>query len=68
VTDLDFAGVPEGGEVAVGAGSRGIANLPTIVRGVVRGVREQGYDAFVFPAMGSHGGRPRRASATNSRR
>jgi len=56
VTDLDFEGVPEGGEVAVGAGSRGIANLPTIVRGVVRGVREQGYAPFVFPAMGSHGG------------
>jgi len=56
VTDLDFAGVPEGGEVAVGAGSRGIANLAAIVRGVVQGVREEGYDPFVFPAMGSHGG------------
>jgi hypothetical protein len=56
VADLEFGGVPEGGEVAVGAGSRGIANLPAIVRGVVRGVREQGYDPFVFPAMGSHGG------------
>ncbi len=56
VTDLNFEGVPEGGEVAVGAGSRGIANLPTIVRGVVRGIREQGYEPFVFPAMGSHGG------------
>jgi len=54
--DLDFAHVPEGGEVAIGAGSRGIANLGTIVRGVVAGVREQGYDPFVFPAMGSHGG------------
>jgi hypothetical protein len=56
VTDLNFEGVPQGGEVAVGAGSRGIANLPTIVRGVVRGIREQGYDPFIFPAMGSHGG------------
>jgi len=54
--DLDFADVPDGGEVAIGAGSRGIANLGTIVRGVVAGVREQGYDPFVFPAMGSHGG------------
>ena len=56
VTALDFEGVPDGGEVAVGAGSRGIANLPEIVAGVVRGVRERGYDPFVFPAMGSHGG------------
>ncbi|WP_049936413.1 lactate racemase domain-containing protein [Haloplanus natans] len=53
---LDFASVPDGGEVAIGAGSRGIANLPAIVRGVVAGVRDRGYDPFVFPAMGSHGG------------
>lgn len=56
VTSLDFNGVPDGGEVAVGAGSRGIANLPSIVRGVVDGIRDAGYDPFVFPAMGSHGG------------
>jgi hypothetical protein len=54
--DLDFDHVPDGGEVAIGAGSRGIANLGTIVRGVVAGVRERGYEPFVFPAMGSHGG------------
>jgi len=53
---LDFAGVPGGGEVAVGAGSRGIANLGTIVGGVVEGIRGLGYEPFVFPAMGSHGG------------
>ncbi|MFD1634161.1 DUF362 domain-containing protein [Haloplanus ruber] len=56
VADLDFSTVPEGGEVAIGAGSRGIANLGAIVRGVVDGVRERGYEPFVFPAMGSHGG------------
>ena len=56
VGSLDFASVPGGGEVAIGAGSRGIANLPAIVRGVVAGVRDRGYDPFVFPAMGSHGG------------
>ncbi|MFB6256197.1 MAG: DUF362 domain-containing protein [Haloplanus sp.] len=56
VETLDFASVPDGGEVAIGAGSRGIANLPAIVRGVVAGVRDRGYDPFVFPAMGSHGG------------
>jgi hypothetical protein len=53
---LDLDDVPPGGEVAVGAGSRGIANLPDIVSGVVSGIREAGYDPFVFPAMGSHGG------------
>ncbi|WP_049982268.1 hypothetical protein [Halorubrum sp. BV1] len=56
VDSLDFDDVPAGGEVAVGAGSRGIANLPSIVRGVVGAVRDAGYDPFVFPAMGSHGG------------
>ncbi|MFC6772307.1 DUF362 domain-containing protein, partial [Halorubrum pallidum] len=34
----------------------GIANLPAIVRGVVGAIRDAGYDPFVFPAMGSHGG------------
>ena len=53
---LPFAGVPEGGEVALGVGSRGIANLATIVGGVVAGVEKLGYEPFVFPAMGSHGG------------
>ena len=56
VGTLDFTTVPDGGEVAIGAGSRGIANLATIVRGVVDAVRDSGYEPFVFPAMGSHGG------------
>ncbi|ELZ61180.1 MULTISPECIES: DUF362 domain-containing protein [unclassified Haloferax] len=53
---LSFADVPDGGEVALGVGSRGIANLPDIVAGVVDAVSEAGYEPFVFPAMGSHGG------------
>ena len=56
VDALDFTAVPDGGEVAITAGSRGIANLATIVRGVVDAVRDAGYEPFVFPAMGSHGG------------
>jgi hypothetical protein len=56
VDDLDFAAVPGGGSVAVGVGSRGIANLPSIVRGVIAGIESRGYEPFVFPAMGSHGG------------
>ncbi|MFB6156820.1 MAG: DUF362 domain-containing protein [Haloferacaceae archaeon] len=56
VGDLDLSGCPPGGEVAVGAGSRGIANLAELVGGVVAGLRDRGYHPFVFPAMGSHGG------------
>ena len=53
---LPLEDVPEGGEIALGVGSRGIANLPTIVSGVVTAALDLGYDPFVFPAMGSHGG------------
>jgi hypothetical protein len=56
VGPLALDGVPDGGDVAVGVGSRGIANLQRIVRGVVSGLDARGYDPFVFPAMGSHGG------------
>jgi hypothetical protein len=45
-----------GMRVAIGAGSRGVANLPDIVRTVVEVVRAAGGSPFVFPAMGSHGG------------
>src|SRR5712691_3973811 len=42
--------------VAVGAGSRGIANIGVIVGAAVRYLRDLGARPFVFPAMGSHGG------------
>jgi hypothetical protein len=53
---LPLGDLPEGSEVALGVGSRGIANLGPIVAGVVAEARRRGYDPFVFPAMGSHGG------------
>jgi hypothetical protein len=56
VQSLPMDGVPDNGEVALGVGSRGIANLAAIVAGVVKGLEEAGYEPFVFPAMGSHGG------------
>jgi hypothetical protein len=56
VGNLELDRVPSGGEVAVGVGSRGIANLPAIVSGTIEGLQDRGYDPFVFPAMGSHGG------------
>lgn len=42
--------------VAIAVGSRGIAELPTLVRETVRAVRSTGGDPFLVPAMGSHGG------------
>ncbi len=48
--------VKRGDVVAVGAGSRGIANIPVIVKAAVDWLRELGARPFVFPAMGSHGG------------
>src|SRR5256886_14375572 len=45
-----------GDTVAVGAGSRGIANIGAIVGAAVRWLRDLGARPFVFPAMGSHGG------------
>jgi hypothetical protein len=45
-----------GQTVAITAGSRGIANIATITRGVVDHVRSLGGVPFIVPAMGSHGG------------
>ena len=41
---------------ALGVGSRGIANLPLIVKSSVEALRAAGWDVFIVPAMGSHGG------------
>ncbi len=52
----DFAArLPPGARVAIGVGSRGIANIAIIVRSVVAYWRDQGLRPFIFPAMGSHG-------------
>jgi hypothetical protein len=42
--------------VAVGAGSRGIANYAAIVRTVCEELKTLGARPFIVPAMGSHGG------------
>jgi hypothetical protein len=39
----------------VGCGSRGIANIATITRCVIRELQALGAKPFIFPAMGSHG-------------
>jgi hypothetical protein len=45
-----------GTRIAVAVGSRGIANLDRIIRGVIHELRESGAAPFIVPAMGSHGG------------
>lgn len=45
-----------GDRVAVGVGSRGIANVQTIVRATLDTLRDLGTQPFVVAAMGSHGG------------
>lgn len=53
----DFASrVKPGARVAIGAGSRGISSINTILRAVVDYWKEHGARPFIFPAMGSHGG------------
>ena len=42
--------------VALGVGSRGLAQLPAVVTAAVAALREAGCAPFVVPAMGSHGG------------
>ncbi len=49
------ARVKTGGSVAIGVGSRGIANIATIARAVVDFWKNAGARPFIFPAMGSHG-------------
>ncbi|HWW00109.1 MAG TPA: hypothetical protein VNZ64_10480 [Candidatus Acidoferrum sp.] len=48
--------IRSGMKVAVGAGSRGIANYDVIVRTVCAELKGLGAEVFIVPAMGSHGG------------
>ncbi|MGH9599675.1 MAG: lactate racemase domain-containing protein [Terracidiphilus sp.] len=45
-----------GMRIAVGAGSRGISNLDTIVKAMLEVLKNAGAKPFIVPAMGSHGG------------
>ena len=56
VTGDYFSSLKTGWNVAITAGSRGISNMPLILRTLVREIRKIGCEPFVFPAMGSHGG------------
>lgn len=48
--------ISPGERMAVAVGSRGIAELETLVRGVVDWIKAAGGLPFIVPAMGSHGG------------
>ena len=51
-----FDDVESGAEVAITAGSRGIDDKPTVLTTAVSELKARGFEPFVFPAMGSHGG------------
>jgi len=60
VSELDRIAISDsiqaGQTIAITCGSRGIANIPILIRTIVRYVRRCGALPFLVPAMGSHGG------------
>lgn len=48
--------VKPGQRIGITVGSRGIANMPLIVRTLADWVKSKGASAVIIPAMGSHGG------------
>ncbi|MBE3558460.1 MAG: DUF2088 domain-containing protein [Ktedonobacteraceae bacterium] len=57
---LDASDIPtkiqRGTRIAIAVGSRGVAEIATIVRALVGALRRYGAEPFIIPAMGSHGG------------
>ena len=45
-----------GDSVAITAGSRGIANIVTVLKEIINALKEIRSHPFIVPAMGSHGG------------
>ena len=57
LAEANFAArIKPGESVALGVGSRGVAELPTLVRLTVAALKDAGAKPFIVPAMGSHGG------------
>ena len=48
--------IKAGASIAIGVGSRGVANIDIAVKSLVSSLKELGAVPFIFPAMGSHGG------------
>jgi len=57
------AKVKPGAKIAVGVGSRGVANIGVAVQALVGTLKAQGAHPFIFPAMGSHAGGTAEAQA-----
>ena len=59
-TQLDRTEIKEkirpGMEIAITVGSRGVANIPVIIKAIGDFVKSQGATPFLVPAMGSNGG------------
>jgi len=53
---LPTTSIKSGDSVAVAVGSRGIANLSTVVKAVIEELQAAGAKPYIVPAMGSHGG------------
>ncbi len=56
IDSLPLAGLPRGAEIAITAGSRGIEDMPSVTAAAVEALADRGFEPFVIPAMGSHGG------------
>jgi nickel-dependent lactate racemase len=48
--------IKPGMQIGITVGSRGIKNIPLIIKCVIEEVRKRGGVPFILPAMGSHGG------------
>jgi len=48
--------IKPGMRIAVAVGSRGMAEIQTLVRTTIAAIRDRGGRPFIVPAMGSHGG------------
>ena len=48
--------IKPGMSIAITAGSRGVANIATIIKTVADELKKHGAEPFIVPAMGSHGG------------
>jgi hypothetical protein len=52
---LPQSGIRSGHRVAIGVGSRGIANISGLMKVLCRCIRQMGANPSIIPAMGSHG-------------
>ena len=59
--------VQPGARIGLTAGSRGIGDIVPILKAAVRFIKGKGFQPYIIPAMGSHGGDPGRAEKAAGR-